>query len=341
MSKQSGRVGFVAVCTAVALGCASGAPREINLPPQTLTDAPTSTAEEEKALAGSGRPPAAAPSEESAASDDEATAPRTATAPVSETTETGRRGMVVIQEAGPVSEVTPRALVDASAVERQRRAAADAPVATITNRDLGEQAPGGRLVVVGSAEPSGTAAVPTAPGTAGAAAPPVADTAAPPGAASAPLAAAPGAASTCGAGATATAAPGAPSDEDYWRGQALKIRLDWKAAVKAVDELERQVEELRRRFYEEDDPFYRDNQIKPSWDRALDTLADARVRAAEQERRLSRLLEDGRRSGALPGWLREGIEFEPPATAADTPADRRRQDDPWEPKVLREDARDP
>jgi hypothetical protein len=129
--------------------------------------------------------------------------------------------------------------------------------------------------------------------------------------------------------------------EEYWRAQALKLRLDWKEAVESVDDLEAEVQELRRRFYEEDDPFYRDNQIKPAWDRTLDLLAAAKTDAEDHERNLTRFLEEGRRAGALPGWLREGIELEPPATAARTPADRRRSDDPWEPKILGEDSREP
>jgi hypothetical protein len=129
--------------------------------------------------------------------------------------------------------------------------------------------------------------------------------------------------------------------EEYWRGQALKIRLDWKAAVEAVDQLQSQVADLRRRFYEEDDPFYRDNEIKPAWDRALDQLQEAKAAAEAQERKLNRFLDDGRASGALPGWLREGTEFEPPPTPGHAPADRRRADDPWEPKVLEEEPREP
>jgi hypothetical protein len=35
------------------------------------------------------------------------------------------------------------------------------------------------------------------------------------------------------------------------------------------------------------------------------------------------------------------MEFEPPATADHSPAQRRRTDDPWEPKVLDEEPRDP
>ena len=108
-----------------------------------------------------------------------------------------------------------------------------------------------------------------------------------------------------------------------------------------MDELQAEVADLRRRFYQEDDPFYRDNEIKPSWDRALDRLQEAKSMAEAQERKLSRFLDEGHRAGALPGWLREGVEYEPPATPDNTPSERRRTDDPWEPKVLEEEPRDP
>ena len=88
--------------------------------------------------------------------------------------------------------------------------------------------------------------------------------------------------------------------EEYWRGQALKIRLDWKAAVEEVDELQGEVADLRRRFYQEDDPFYRDNEIKPAWDRALDRLQEAKAAAETQERKLNRFLEEGRRRARCP-----------------------------------------
>jgi hypothetical protein len=156
-----------------------------------------------------------------------------------------------------------------------------------------------------------------------------------------PASGAGGAATTPVTAAASPAASNAALSEEYWRSQALKIRLDWKAAVEEVDELQAEVADLRRRFYQEDDPHYRDNEIKPSWDRALDRLKDAKSEAEAQERKLSRFLDEGHRAGALPGWLREGVEFEPPATPDNTPAERRRSDDPWEPKVLEEDPRDP
>ena len=100
-------------------------------------------------------------------------------------------------------------------------------------------------------------------------------------------------------------------EEAYWRNGAREIRMAWKAAVERVEELEGKVFDLRQRFYREDDGFYRDGQIKPAWDRAIDQLEAARLEIEERQQELELFLEEGRRAGALAGWLREGIELEP------------------------------
>ena len=126
-------------------------------------------------------------------------------------------------------------------------------------------------------------------------------------------------------------------EEEYWRSNALQLRLAWKEAVEDVARLEQDVAGLRRRFYAEDDGFYRDNEIKPAWDRSLEELALARTRAGDSATRLDLLLEEGRQAGALPGWLREGREYEP---VERRPGPERQRDDPREPKIVEED-RDP
>ena len=89
--------------------------------------------------------------------------------------------------------------------------------------------------------------------------------------------------------------------------------------------------QLRQRFYAEDDPFRRDEQIKPAWDFALEHLADAKKRAREGQEAVGALMEEGRRAGALPGWLREGSDLEPqPRPAAPSTVE------PGEPKVVGE-----
>jgi len=100
-------------------------------------------------------------------------------------------------------------------------------------------------------------------------------------------------------------------DEAYWRDRGLEIRLAWKEASESVEELEADVFNLRMRFYAEDDPFYRDAQIKPAWDHAIEELNRAREEVDSRQQELEDFMEEGRVAGALPGWLREGIELEP------------------------------
>ncbi len=108
----------------------------------------------------------------------------------------------------------------------------------------------------------------------------------------------------------------ATDPELYWRRRVRDARLRWRAAVEQLAELEDTAAALRWDFYATDDPFYRDSQIKPAWDRALAQLEVARQSAEFEHESLQLILEDGRRAGALPGWLREGLELEPASTAS-------------------------
>jgi hypothetical protein len=128
-------------------------------------------------------------------------------------------------------------------------------------------------------------------------------------------------------------------DEQYWRSRALEIRLRWRQAVDDARDLEQKSAELRQQFYREDDPFIRDNRIKPEWDRVLDRLRQARLDVEAARKELAELQEEGRRADALPGWLREGESEEP--------QDEPQQREPLpaaqsiEPPVLAEPAADP
>ena len=121
-------------------------------------------------------------------------------------------------------------------------------------------------------------------------------------------------------------------DEAWWRNRGLEIRREWRHAVDSVERLEGEVAELRNRFYATDDPYVRDGQVKPEWDRRLAELESARRKAADGRLEVERYLEEGRRAGALPGWLREGVELEP------EPVLPRVEDaEPGEPVVLGQD----
>lgn len=110
---------------------------------------------------------------------------------------------------------------------------------------------------------------------------------------------------------TADVDPEPVRDEQYWRSRALEIRLRWRHAADDAKELETSANGWRRSFYAEKDPNVRNTRIKPEWDRALDRLEEARTEVESSKKELAELLEEGRTAGALPGWLREGIDQEP------------------------------
>ncbi len=118
--------------------------------------------------------------------------------------------------------------------------------------------------------------------------------------------------------------------------RSLETRQRWREASDAIPRLEGEAAELRTRFYATDDPYVRDGQIKPEWDRALDELAQAKRDVKTAEAEVAEVLEEGRQAGALPGWLREGIELEPEPPKPPKPAN-----EPGEPVIIRDPPRDP
>lgn len=233
----------LALCALVAAiggGCAAGraarAPRE-PLPPRTVT------------------PPRPTPPPPEPAAPAPAPKPTTLEVPSPEDAEA---------TSGPES------LVEASRRERERRRAAQPPVAVINDKNLAEYAEGQTLTV---AEPGGPASGADEPGLE----PPTAD----------------------------------GKDEAWWRERGLEIRRRWKDATEAVTRLEGEAAALRTDFYAADDPYLRDSRIKPQWDRVLAELDAARRDADHGPEELADYYEQGRRAGALPGWLREGVDLEP------------------------------
>lgn len=126
--------------------------------------------------------------------------------------------------------------------------------------------------------------------------------------------------------------PGSASaaEEEFWRTGARDLRLEWRESVDRLKELEADAAGLRRRFYAEDDPFVRDGEVKPAWDRALDLIEEEKRNIDRVQEDLAEFLNEGRRAGALPGWLREGIELEPVVEKDG----KLPEVDPREPKVI-------
>ncbi|MEM8931516.1 MAG: hypothetical protein AAGE94_10090 [Acidobacteriota bacterium] len=203
-----------------------------------------------------------------------APAPPALPPPIREVSPTGGRGLVKVIDPGEPDD-KPTTLIEASRLAKQRKREQRnvQPVVTINDENLSEFAEGADVIVLES-EPAGNIV------------PPPSD-------------------------ASAATATGDIRDEDYWRNRALELRMSWRQAVDDIQELELESASLRQQFYAEEDPYIRDSQIKPAWDRVLDRLGALRQQAVRYEDELDIFVQEGQRAGALQGWLNQGWELEP------------------------------
>ena len=240
-------------------------------------ESPAEAAEAPAALEAAAQDPAPPPPAEEAPAPvpgpaEAAAEPAEARAPVEEPDPT----VIVIERRDEEREAKPRTLYEASVAARADRAKAGPSTVSITDENLHEYQ-GEGLTFAEAPEGEEAAAA-----EAGEAEP------------------------------AAAAGPGEPErGEDYWRSRVRDIRLALRQAVDELVELEERAASLRRSFYATDDPYVRDAEIKPAWDRALDRIAETRRSLFRLREELGATLEEGRRAGALPGWLREGEEEEP------------------------------
>jgi hypothetical protein len=122
-----------------------------------------------------------------------------------------------------------------------------------------------------------------------------------------PAAAAPGKAATPAAE-VPTPAPSpdpAEAEEAKWRETAAHSRQRVVDLKDLVSRLDGETKKLESDFYAWDDGQYRDNVIKPAWDKKREELETARRDLEEADRTLAELPEKARKAGALPGWIRE------------------------------------
>lgn len=252
----------------------------------------------------SAKPPALAPQTVSPVAAPEASAPAESEPPPAPERPASAIEKTIVIDPGGDADARP-SLVAAAEAERERRSQSQGPTVVITDENLKSKAIGQLTVATPAARDAPAAAT---------------DEPAGPGATDEERSA----------------------DERFWRERILEARRAWRELVDEIDELQSEVNLLRRRFYEEDDPYYRDSQIKPAWDRALDRLRVARLLADEAEDLVADTLEDGRRAGAMPGWMREGIELEPGAGGLQEARPRRRlpEYEPGEPQVYDPDEDD-
>jgi len=222
--------------------------------------------------------PRTAPADKAAPPAAETPAPPSEPAAPAKPEPPAKDGRVVVVDPGEDPASRSKTLVEAARDERERRAHAGEPVAVITNKSLPHSkgqltyAQPGPKPAEAKAKPPGT------PGT---------------------------------EKGKATKGVGETHDEAYWRQRGLDIRQRWRLAADEISKLEQDVADWRRRFYAESDPAARDAQIKPEWDRALEQLQHKKEEVEATQRELEAFQEDGRRAGALPGWLREGADLEP------------------------------
>lgn len=106
-------------------------------------------------------------------------------------------------------------------------------------------------------------------------------------------------------GASAVTSEPAEGGEQYWRGEARRLRDRVGGLKETIARLENETKKLEGDFYSWDDGAYRDRVIKPAWDKAREELATARKELPVAEKELAELPDRARRAGALPGWLRE------------------------------------
>ena len=109
----------------------------------------------------------------------------------------------------------------------------------------------------------------------------------------------------------ATDAPDLPGEAGSSRGEAEWREIARQARRRVDDDrarvaqLESEAKKLENDFYAWDDGQYRDNVIKPAWDRKREEIETARRELAQAEADLADLPERARKGGALPGWIRE------------------------------------
>jgi hypothetical protein len=98
----------------------------------------------------------------------------------------------------------------------------------------------------------------------------------------------------------------------YWQDRYFAAQRELSDLESEEKRLTAEVARLERDFYSRDDPYQRDNVIKPAWDDATAKLRDVQKRLGAARSAPNDVADQARRDGALPGWFREA----PPPTPA-------------------------
>jgi hypothetical protein len=210
--------------------------------------------------------------------------------PIREVTPTSPKAIKVISE-GNEGKTQP-SLIEASrmAKAKKKNEGEVRPVIEITDENLKEYSSQGQVFLVES-------------GAEAAAAPPVAEE---PEAVPGNLEPAPIVAEGRVEGSSSASA----DKELFWRQSVSELRTGLRRSIEDLRRIELESTLLRQQFYSESDPFVRDNEVKPRWDRALDQLAALRKKAKEDHNALNSLLAEAKKAGISPEWLQDGTSSE-------------------------------
>ena len=203
--------------------------------------------------------------------------------PVRDLTPTTPKSVKVISEG---TEETQPTLIEASrmAKARKRNDGDSRPVIEITDENLKEFSNGGQVFVLEAGESANLESAET-------------------GKAGTPLDEAGRKPETLRE--VAAAEEGSPEAERelFWRQSVTELRLALRHALDDLRRLELESSMLRQQYYSEVDPFVRDSEIKPRWDRSLDQLRTLRKSANEDHDALSSLLAEAKKAGVASAWL--------------------------------------
>ncbi len=93
--------------------------------------------------------------------------------------------------------------------------------------------------------------------------------------------------------------------EGYWRERAKQAREHLTAAQQTLEAAQLEEKREENDFYAWDDGQYRDNVIKPAWDKSKEQTLKAQDDLTAAQKAVDNLEDDARRAGAYPGWIRE------------------------------------
>lgn len=93
--------------------------------------------------------------------------------------------------------------------------------------------------------------------------------------------------------------------EAYWRAKAKQVREHLAQAQQQLEAAQLEEKREENDFYAWDDGQYRDNVIKPAWDKSKEETVRAQEELSAAQKAVDNLDDDARKAGAYPGWIRE------------------------------------